>query len=80
MLDEVCSRCHNEKKPNAGLNFAAFLDPASIASKRDTWELIVDKLKAGDMPPADEEPLSAGERADDGRRTSSRRSRAPIAT
>ena len=63
VLDEVCSRCHNEKKPNAGLNLAAFSDPGSIASKRDTWEVIVEKLKAGDMPPADEEPLSAGERA-----------------
>jgi Protein of unknown function (DUF1592)/Protein of unknown function (DUF1588)/Protein of unknown function (DUF1587)/Protein of unknown function (DUF1585)/Protein of unknown function (DUF1595)/Cytochrome C oxidase, cbb3-type, subunit III len=63
ILDEVCSRCHNEKKANAGLNVAAFMDPASLASKRDTWELIVDKLKSGDMPPADEEPLSAHERA-----------------
>jgi hypothetical protein len=62
VLDEVCSRCHNEKKANAGLNLAAFMDPTTLASKRDTWELIVDKLKSGDMPPADEEPLSAPER------------------
>jgi hypothetical protein len=63
ILDEVCSRCHNEKKANAGLNLGTFMDPATLASKRDTWELIVDKLKAGDMPPADEEPLSTHERA-----------------
>ena len=63
VLDEVCSRCHNEKKANAGLNVATFMDPASLSSKRDGWELIVDKLKKGDMPPADEEPLSAHERA-----------------
>jgi hypothetical protein len=63
VLDEVCSRCHNDRKANAGLNLATFLDPATLASKRDTWELIVDKLRTGDMPPADEEPLSAGERA-----------------
>jgi Protein of unknown function (DUF1592)/Protein of unknown function (DUF1588)/Protein of unknown function (DUF1587)/Protein of unknown function (DUF1585)/Protein of unknown function (DUF1595)/Cytochrome C oxidase, cbb3-type, subunit III len=63
VLDEVCSRCHNEKKANAGLNMTAVMDPASLDSKRDTWELIVDKLKSGDMPPADEEPLSAHERA-----------------
>jgi len=62
ILDEVCSRCHNEKKANAGLNLGAFMDPTTIATKRDAWELIVDKLKAGDMPPADEEPLSAQER------------------
>jgi hypothetical protein len=63
ILDEVCSRCHNEKKANAGLNLGVFMDPATIGTKRDTWELIVDKLKAGDMPPADEEPLSSRERA-----------------
>jgi Protein of unknown function (DUF1592)/Protein of unknown function (DUF1588)/Protein of unknown function (DUF1587)/Protein of unknown function (DUF1585)/Protein of unknown function (DUF1595)/Cytochrome C oxidase, cbb3-type, subunit III len=63
ILDEVCSRCHNEKKANAGLNLTLFMDPATLASKRDAWELIVDKLKSGDMPPADEEPLSAHERA-----------------
>jgi len=63
IVDDVCSRCHNEKKANAGLNLGAFLDPATIETKRDTWELIVDKLKAGDMPPADEEPLSAHERS-----------------
>src|SRR5262245_21508044 len=63
ILDEVCSRCHNEKKANAGLNLGVFLDPATIDTKRDTWEMIVDKLKAGDMPPVDEEPLSARERS-----------------
>jgi hypothetical protein len=63
ILDEVCSRCHNEKKANAGLNVAPFMDPATLESKRDTWELILDKLKTGDMPPADEEPLSVHERA-----------------
>ena len=63
VLDEVCARCHNEKKANAGLNLALFSDPASVAAKPDTWELIVDKLKTGEMPPADEEPLSARERA-----------------
>jgi hypothetical protein len=63
IVDEVCSRCHNEKKANAGLNLSAFLDPATIDTKRDTWELIVDKLKSFDMPPVDEEPLSRSERS-----------------
>jgi hypothetical protein len=63
ILDQVCTRCHNEKKANAGLNFTPFMDPATIDSKRDTWELIVDKVKGGDMPPVDEDPLSAHERS-----------------
>ncbi len=63
ILDEVCTRCHNEKKANAGLNFTPFMDAATLASRRDTWETIVDKVKSGDMPPADEDPLSAHERS-----------------
>jgi hypothetical protein len=63
ILDEVCTRCHNEKKANAGLNFTPFMNPATLASRRDTWEMIVDKVKSGDMPPVDEDPLSAHERA-----------------
>jgi hypothetical protein len=63
ILDEVCSRCHNEKKANSGLNLVQFMDPSTITTKRDTWELIVDKLKASEMPPVDEEPLSKSERA-----------------
>ena len=63
VLDEVCARCHNEKKANAGLNLAHFSDPGSLAAKPDAWELIVDKLKTGEMPPPDEEPLSARERS-----------------
>jgi mono/diheme cytochrome c family protein len=63
ILDEVCTRCHNEKKANAGLNFTPFMDPESLTTRRDTWETIVDKVKGGDMPPADEDPLSAHERA-----------------
>jgi hypothetical protein len=63
ILDEVCTRCHNEKKANAGLNLGIFMDPATIGTKRDTWEVVVDKLKAEEMPPPDEEPLSAHERA-----------------
>jgi uncharacterized protein DUF1592/uncharacterized protein DUF1588/uncharacterized protein DUF1587/uncharacterized protein DUF1585/uncharacterized protein DUF1595/cbb3-type cytochrome c oxidase subunit III len=63
ILDEVCTRCHNEKKANAGLNFTPFMNPSTIEAKRDTWEAIVDKVKSGDMPPADEDPLSAHERA-----------------
>ena len=61
VLDEVCARCHNEKKANASTS--RYSDPASLAAKPETWELIVDKLKTGEMPPADEEPLSARERA-----------------
>jgi mono/diheme cytochrome c family protein len=63
ILDGICYRCHNDKKANAGLNVTALLDPATLASKRNTWEAILDQVKSGDMPPPDEDPLSPNERA-----------------
>lgn len=55
VLEQVCSRCHNDKKPTAGLNIGLYTNPASLAAKRDDWEVIIGKLRAGDMPPAGED-------------------------
>jgi len=51
ILRDTCSGCHNEKLASGGLNLTLFMDPASVIAKRDGWEVIVAKLKAGEMPP-----------------------------
>jgi Protein of unknown function (DUF1592)/Protein of unknown function (DUF1588)/Protein of unknown function (DUF1587)/Protein of unknown function (DUF1585)/Protein of unknown function (DUF1595) len=51
ILNGTCGACHNEKFASGGLDASAFLDAASIQSKRDAWERILAKLKAGEMPP-----------------------------
>ena len=51
ILRQTCSGCHNEKEASGGLNLTPFMDPASVLGKRDGWEAIVAKLKAGEMPP-----------------------------
>jgi len=51
LLTQTCRGCHNEKLASGGLDVAAFLDPASVAAKREGWELILDKLRSGEMPP-----------------------------
>ena len=33
------------------MNIAAFTKPASVVENRDDWQRIVDKLRAGEMPP-----------------------------
>src|ERR1700722_13913226 len=43
-----CVGCHNDKLQSGGLNLK---DAADVASKRDEWEHVVEKLKAGEMPP-----------------------------
>jgi hypothetical protein len=51
ILAQTCSTCHNDKLTSGGLNVQAFLDPASLATHREGWELILAKVRAGEMPP-----------------------------
>lgn len=43
-----CVGCHNDKMQSGGLNLKAATD---VAKGRDEWEHVVQKLKAGEMPP-----------------------------
>jgi hypothetical protein len=43
-----CLGCHNDKLQSGGLNLKAATD---VAKSRDQWEHVVEKLKAGEMPP-----------------------------
>ena len=51
ILTKTCSGCHNEQMASGNLNIAAFTKPSSIIDMRTDWERILDKLRAGDMPP-----------------------------
>lgn len=51
VLTQTCSACHNEKLASGGLNVALFLDPASLQTRREAWEVILTKLRSGEMPP-----------------------------
>jgi mono/diheme cytochrome c family protein len=52
-----CAVCHNEIMAKAGRDEARKLqfdklDPANVDKDRKTWELVVRKVRAGQMPPA----------------------------
>ena len=51
VLSKTCALCHNDKLSSGGLNVKAFLTPDSVAAYRDGWEAILEKLRAGEMPP-----------------------------
>jgi mono/diheme cytochrome c family protein len=55
VLDQGCSRCHNDRRPTAGFDVAHFADPATLTTNRDGWERIVERLEAGEMPPPGED-------------------------
>jgi hypothetical protein len=47
----VCMGCHNARLASGGLNIQPFLDPKSLTESRDGWDIILQKLRAGEMPP-----------------------------
>src|SRR4051812_4445928 len=51
VLSRTCTPCHNEQLASGGLNIAGFTKVSSLTSDRPGWDRIVDKLRAGEMPP-----------------------------
>ena len=50
-LAKTCYGCHNQNLNSGGLDLTQFKTRASIAGDPDRWELILKRLKAGEMPP-----------------------------
>jgi mono/diheme cytochrome c family protein len=53
---EHCASCHGPRRQKGGLNLAAYESLEALTNDADRWELVVQKLRDGDMPPEDEEP------------------------
>lgn len=51
LLAKYCVNCHGEKKPKGGLNLAKLRDETSIAANQKTWQLVIENVESGDMPP-----------------------------
>ncbi len=47
----TCFGCHNPQLSSGGMNIQVFLDPQSLVTHRDGWEVILQKLRTGEMPP-----------------------------
>ena len=50
LLDQYCVTCHNERLEVGGLSLQN-LDIGDVADHADVWEKVVQKLRAGSMPP-----------------------------
>jgi mono/diheme cytochrome c family protein len=53
MFDETCSECHNSRDLSGGLDIDLYRSVDTIASDRDRWEVILQKLRTREMPPDD---------------------------
>jgi hypothetical protein len=61
ILLDTCAECHNDREPTAGLSIAHLTQPTSLVTDRDNWERILEKLRAGEMPPPFGPPVPAEE-------------------
>jgi mono/diheme cytochrome c family protein len=53
LFEYTCSECHNADDLSGGLDVSLYRSVETLASDRDRWELILTKLKSGEMPPDD---------------------------
>ncbi len=51
VLGSTCGGCHNDQTGAGGLNIEPFLAPASLKENREGWEIILQKVRTGEMPP-----------------------------
>jgi hypothetical protein len=51
-LKRYCFACHGPKKQKASLDLSRDASLAAVARNADTWELVLERLEAQEMPPA----------------------------
>lgn len=51
-VDSYCIRCHDRGRPQGDLDLDAFPTAQSVADDLGRWELVLEQLEAGSMPPA----------------------------
>jgi mono/diheme cytochrome c family protein len=52
-LERYCFSCHGTGKPEAGLDLRRAASATGIADRARPWDLILERLQADEMPPAD---------------------------
>ena len=52
VLTGTCANCHNDRVASGGLTVTGLMSAGSLVDQRATWEKVLQRLRAGDMPPA----------------------------
>ena len=52
ILTDTCAGCHNDRLLSGGLSVSDLSSPDTLITHRATWEKILRRVRAGDMPPA----------------------------
>jgi mono/diheme cytochrome c family protein len=56
LFTEYCTRCHGGARPRAGLALDTFKDEATALKNPHVWELVLQVLRSGEMPPRGSKP------------------------
>jgi mono/diheme cytochrome c family protein len=48
---KACFSCHNARLKTGGLNLEAYTTPDSVVENREKFEMVLQKLQSGEMPP-----------------------------
>src|SRR5882724_10158985 len=51
VLSTTCAPCHNENLASGNVDLGAYAKASSLTEHRDGWDVILRKLRAGEMPP-----------------------------
>jgi Protein of unknown function (DUF1592)/Protein of unknown function (DUF1588)/Protein of unknown function (DUF1587)/Protein of unknown function (DUF1585)/Protein of unknown function (DUF1595)/Cytochrome C oxidase, cbb3-type, subunit III len=62
ILAKNCFSCHSDRLHTADLSLEAFRDGSGTAAKPEVWVKVLDKLKAGTMPPRTMPPMAPADR------------------
>lgn len=52
LFDETCSQCHSGPDADGGFDVSRYGSVDSLTTARADWELVLAKLRSGEMPPA----------------------------
>jgi hypothetical protein len=61
LFNFTCAECHDSANAEGGFDVALVQTVDSLATERDQWEVVLAKLKAREMPPADHGPRPEAE-------------------
>src|SRR5689334_17367111 len=62
LLAGYCTRCHDAKKQEGGIDLASFPDDASALARRKLWKRALARVRAGEMPPEGAKQLPAADK------------------
>ena len=58
-IAEHCLDCHGENDPEAKLDLSPYRSLTDVRSAHPVWEMVMKRIAAGEMPPADEQQPAA---------------------